>query len=257
MELISLYLFTLLGGLAAGTYVFDTCFSRKREGARPWLVPLVVVVLFAVGIIAAATHVQSIPRAVGALFGGTVNFGAGMTQEVLVAACFLVLTIIDLIIVFVKKSSPYALRVVTAVVAVVCMVMMGMAYTDVYGNAIWCNAPATIVSFVAGDLAMGLALYALLGQTSYADAGLRYTSLVVSVVLAVGIGLEIAAFAGEGADVLMQVVALVVAPVASLVLVALSSKFKNERALAIAVLVLMVVGVAVSRWAFYACGTVL
>lgn len=257
MELISLYLFTLLGGLAAGTYVFETCFSRKREESRPWLIPLVVVILFAIGTIAAATHVQSIPRAFDALFGGTVNFGAGMTQEVVIAVCFLVLAVVDLVVVAVRKSSPYALRVITAVVAVVCMVMMGTAYTDVYGNAIWCNAPATIVSFVAGDLAMGLALYALLGQAGYAEAGLRITSLCVSVVLAVGIGLEIAAFAGEGADAMMQVAALVIAPVASIVLVALSSKFKNERALAVAVLAVMVIGVAVSRWAFYACGAVL
>ena len=51
MGLTSLFLFTLLGGLAAGAYVFDTCFNRKREGDRPWLMPVVVVVLFAVGLI--------------------------------------------------------------------------------------------------------------------------------------------------------------------------------------------------------------
>ena len=49
MGLESLFLFTLLGGLAAGAYVFETCFQRIRKGERPWLVPLVVVVLFAIG----------------------------------------------------------------------------------------------------------------------------------------------------------------------------------------------------------------
>ena len=44
-----------------------TCFARKRSGNRPWLLPLVVVALFAIGMIAASTHVQSIPRAMGSL----------------------------------------------------------------------------------------------------------------------------------------------------------------------------------------------
>ena len=49
MGLESLFLFTLLGGMAAGAYAFETCFQRTRTGERPWLVPLVIVVLFAVG----------------------------------------------------------------------------------------------------------------------------------------------------------------------------------------------------------------
>ena len=59
MGLESLYLFTMLGGMAAGAYAFDAGLRRTREGSRPWLVPLVVVALFAVGMVAATTHVQS------------------------------------------------------------------------------------------------------------------------------------------------------------------------------------------------------
>lgn len=40
MGLESLFAFTLLGGMAAGAYVFETCFARKRSGNRrgfcPW-----------------------------------------------------------------------------------------------------------------------------------------------------------------------------------------------------------------------------
>lgn len=36
----SLFAFTLLGGMAAGAYVFETCFARKRSaiarGFCPW-----------------------------------------------------------------------------------------------------------------------------------------------------------------------------------------------------------------------------
>lgn len=114
MGLESLFAFTLLGGMAAGAYVFETCFARKRSGNRPWLLPLVVVVLFAIGMIAASTHVHSISRAMGSLAGGTVNFGSGMVREVAVSGVFFVLALIDMIATFVKKDSPFALRVVTA-----------------------------------------------------------------------------------------------------------------------------------------------
>lgn len=121
-------------------------------GQSPWLLPLVVVALFAIGMIAASTHVQSIPRAMGSLTSGTVNFASGMVREVAVSGVFFVLALIDMIIAFMKKDSPFALRVVTAVVAVACMVLMGTAYTDVFGNPVWDDAPGTVLSFVAAIL---------------------------------------------------------------------------------------------------------
>ncbi len=104
MGLESLFLFTLLGGMAAGAYAFETCFQRTRTGERPWLVPLVIVVLFAVGMIAASTHVQSIPRALASVSAGTVNFGSGMVKEVAASGIFFVLVIVDLIITLAKKQ---------------------------------------------------------------------------------------------------------------------------------------------------------
>lgn len=258
MGLTSLYLFTMLGGLAAGTYVFETCFTRQRDKeGRPWLVPLVVVILFALGLIAAVTHISSIPRAFESVFAGMVNFGAGMTQEVIVSVCFLVLAIVDLIVTFVRKDSPFALRVVTAVVGVGCIFMMGMAYIDVYGVPAWTNAPATILAFLAGDLAMGLALYAVLDKASYVDnKGLRVTSYIVNAVLAVALILEAVVFAGFGEDVVAQVVGLVIAPVVSIVVVAVAPKLKGSTA-AIIVCAASIIGVAIARFAFYAICTVL
>ena len=252
MGLESLFAFTLLGGMAAGAYVFETCFARKRSGNRPWLFPLVVVALFAIGMIAASTHVQSIPRAMGSLTSGTVNFASGMVREVAVSGVFFVLALIDMIIAFVKKDSPFALRVVTAVVAVACMVLMGTAYTDVFGNPVWTNAPATVLSFVAGDLAMGLGLCAALGVANLSEKPDAYTMVAVDVVIAIGMALEVAAFSAVGISPVMQVVGLVVAPVASAVLTLLASKFANKQTLAIVVCAALVIGVAVARYAFYA-----
>ena len=252
MGLESLFLFTLLGGMAAGAYAFETCFQRTRTGERPWLVPLVIVVLFAVGMIAASTHVQSIPRALASVSAGTVNFGSGMVKEVAASGIFFVLVIVDLIITLVKKSSPFALRVVAAVAAVVCMVLMATAYVDVYGNAVWSNAPATVLSFFAGDLAMGLGLCAVLGSVDVTKKPALYALLIVDAALAIGLALEVAAFGGQGASPVTQAVGLVVAPVASAALALAASKLENKKMLAIAMCALLVIGVAIARYAFYA-----
>ena len=212
MGLESLFLFTLLGGMAAGAYAFETCFQRTRTGERPWLVPLVIVVLFAVGMIAASTHVQSIPRALASVSAGTVNFGSGMVKEVAASGIFFVLVIVDLIITLAKKSSPFALRVVAAVVAVVCMVLMATAYVDVYGNAVWSNAPATVLSFFAGDLAMGLGLCAVLGSVDVTKKPALYALLIVDAALAIGLALEVAAFGGQGVNPVTQAVGLRLRP---------------------------------------------
>ena len=154
MANLPLFLFTLLGGMAAGTYLAETCLERKRGEANPWLVPAVALALVAVGAVAATFHVGNIARA----FTLHVNLGAGMTQEVLLAAVFGVLVLVDLVLCAAKKQSPFALRVCGAVAAVLLMLSMGHAYTTVLGNPVWAQPVATILSFFAGSLLSGLLL---------------------------------------------------------------------------------------------------
>lgn len=252
MGLESLFAFTMVGGLAAGAYTFEVAFCRVRNDARPWLFPLITVVLFALGLIAAATHVHSFSHAFDSLFGGTVNYGSGMVHEVIAAGLFFVLVLADTIIAALKKDTPYVLRVVAAIVAVVCIVLMGMAYIDILGNAVWCNVPATVLSFVGGAAAMGIAVYALFESEGYRVNRVRMASIVSNAVLVVGIALEISAFVENGLDPVAQIIGLIVAPVASIAAVLCAKKVKNARMLAAVVCVLTIVGVAVSRWAFYA-----
>ena len=93
---------------------------------------------------------------------------------------FLILALVDMILVLAKKSSPFALRVAAAVFAAFCMISMATAYINVYGNVIWANAPATIVSFVAGDLAAGLGLYAVVARASYGEKTLRNVAIAAA-----------------------------------------------------------------------------
>lgn len=257
MGLISLYLFTLLGGLAAGTYAFETCFEKSRTGNRPWVTPLVVVILFALGLVAAMTHMQNLAHAFASISAGSVNFGSAMVREVVISACFFILAIVDLALTAAKGASVYALRLVTAAVGVICIVAMGAAYVNVLGNAVWCDAPSTVLTFCAGDLAMGLALYAALDGAEYVQSKIRITALVVNVVLAVALCLQMVVFANCGYSVALLVVALVVAPILSVVLTLLAPKFSGKPTLATVICVLSIVGVAISRYAFYATCTVL
>ena len=129
---------------------------------------------------------------------------------------------------------------------------MGAAYTDVYGNAVWSNAPATVLSFVAGALAMGLGLCAAFGSVDITEKPVMYTLVAVDVVLAVGLALEIAAFSGAGLNPAMQIAGLVIAPIVTAILVFAGAKFNNKKTLAIVVCALLVIGVAIARYGFYA-----
>ena len=101
-----------------------------------------------------------------------------------------------------------------------------------------------------------VALFAVLASADYAGKLLRLAAFIVNAVLAVGLVLEAVAFSGEGFSPISQIAGLVIAPVVSVALVALSSKIKNKKALAIAVCVASIVGVAIARYAFYATCTV-
>ena len=54
----------------------------------------------------------------------------------------------------------------------------------------------------------------------------------------------------------LAIAALVIAPIASAALVALSPRIANKRAVAVAICVAAIVGVGISRYAFYATCTV-
>ena len=93
---------------------------------------------------------------------------------------------------------------------------------------------------------------AVLGAVDLSKKPAAYTMVVVDVALVIGLVLEVMAFSAAGASPAMQVVGLVIAPVASAVLTLLASKFANKQMLAIIVCTVLVIGVAVARYAFYA-----
>ncbi len=253
MGLESLLIFTLLGGMAAGAYGFETILMRKRQGDKPWFLTLVVVVLFSIGCLASATHINDFGRAFASVFvNGTVNLNAAMVHEVFLAGIFLVLAIIDLAITAAKKTTPFALRAITAVLGVIVIVAMGLAYIDSYANPIWCEAPATVIGMLGGSLAAGFTLYALLTSADYDESNNRKCFYIAAAIFALGILMEIGAFVAHGASVLALVIALIVGPIASVAVVLNSSKISKKTTLVSIVFALVLIGFIICRWAFYA-----
>lgn len=245
MANLPLFLFTLLGGMAAGTYLAETCLERKRGDANPWLVPAVALALVAVGAIAATFHVGNIAR----VFTLHVNLGAGMTQEILLVAVFGALVLIDLVLCAAKKQSPLALRICGAVAAALLMLSMGHAYTTVLGNPVWAQPVATILSFFAGSLLSGLLLFALLRRNAAGQSAAKAYLGIAAALLVVGLAVQASVFAAWSASVTLLVAGLV-AGVAGAACAFFAPK-RTGAALPAAAFALALVGVGLARWAFY------
>ena len=245
MANLPLFLFTLLGGMAAGVYLAETCLQRTRSGEKPWLVPLIAVILVAAGAIAATFHVGNIARA----FTPHINFGAGMVQEILLAAVFGVLALVDLVLCATKKCSPFALRVCGAVAAALLALSMGHAYTTVLGNPAWTQPVATILSFFAGSLLSGLLLFTLLRRNVVSCSAAKAYLCVSVVLLIVALTLQIGVFSSLSASVTLLVAGLAAGVVGAVC--AFVSPQRPGVALPAAAFALGLVGVGLARWAFY------
>ena len=151
-----LFLFTTLGGLAAGAYVAAAIFPDvDRKPKRPWLFPLACLALLGVGLLGVLGHLGRPERFLLAMS----NPSSMIAEEAYWSIAFGVLMLVDFVLLLRRGASPRAVRVVAAVAAGALMCIMGWAYFTSYGNPAWA-AWQTLPLFVLGDLAMGSALWA-------------------------------------------------------------------------------------------------
>ena len=163
MDMISefpLFAFTTLGGLAAGAYVVSAFFPSGGQGVkRPWLFPLICIVLLGAGLLGVLGHLGRPERFLFALSNPT----SMIAEEVYWSIALGILMLVDLVLLARKGASQRIVRILAAVAALGLMCIMGNAYFTAYGNPVWAAWP-TLVLFVAGDLGMGAALFALHGD---------------------------------------------------------------------------------------------
>lgn len=239
-----LFVFTTLVGIAAGAYVFAAIFPNDEAPKRPWVFPLVALVLVGVGSLASVTHVGR-PQLI---FGILANPTASLTLEAAFAGVLALVAFVDCVFAFVKKHESRAIRAVGAVAGLAAVCVITYAYATSYGNPAWTAAP-TLPLLLLGGLAAGAGLWALFSTDAMRDTRFAVTSGAAAVLFAVVLAWQASVYAGLGESVATLVAGAILAAVAGvLAFVAPRVKFGGAGAVC---LVLAVLALCVSRYGFY------
>ena len=239
-----LFVFTTLGGIAAGAYCASAVLPVKSDEKRSWLLPLIALVLLAVGGVALLFHLGRPERMLLAF----ANPVAGIAQEGYVTVVLGILVAADLIAALARKRTVRPLRIVAAVAGLAFAVITGLAYVEYFVVAAW-STWQTVVLFLLGDLAMGVALVAVLNGSFDAKEKTGVAACVMYALFALAAVLEAVHFAGIGASVMPVVVAAVLA-LAACAITRVSALSGAVRMWSSSVLIL--VTVVVARYMFYA-----
>ncbi len=243
-----LFLFTTLGGLAAGSYAVSAFFPKARGGTkRPWLFPLVCIALLGAGLLGVLGHLGRPGRFLLALS----NPSSMIAEEAYWSIALGVLMLVDLVLSARKGESPRAARILAAVAALGLMCIMANAYFTSYGNPAWAAWP-TPVLFVAGDLGMGAALLALFDGTLYRRGSFAVSNAVLCVLAAFGMAAVGVHFSSLGYGAMPFVVGAVLAVVGAACALAAWKGKLPEKAAPVVVFACLIIGVVASRYAFYA-----
>ena len=279
LHVLPLLVFTTCAGAAAGAYAVDALFGSAaarsaNEGftlRRAWLFPLVCLVLLGVGLCGTLAHLGQPLRFVN----GLSNPASGISQEAYWSIALGVVIIVDTLLTWRVKRPMRAVRWLGAVIAVGLMVVTGMAYFDCLGLVVWRGA-ATVPLFVVGDLVLGVGLCTLLAGLS-SDGAMRDVRGSASdrlgcggranaVLLAANVAMQIAFAAvlvayglylareGMPATGLLVFAGAAGPACASAASIAARAGVLPGKAAGIAVCVLSLVSVVVSRYAFFAAG---
>ncbi len=241
-----LFVFTTLGGLSAGLVMAMALFPPTEKQERPWLAPLASLVLLGVGMLGVLLHLKRPALFLLALR----NPAAGIAQEAYCGIVLGVLLLVLLIVSWRKGEAPKVLVWISAAVGLILTFIMGFAYVVNVGTAAWANW-TTVPLFVVGDIAMGLALWAILSKESLGNRTFTLALIVVLAVLAVVLLLTGLHFAAVGNNALLIFAGLIVAGAGGIaVTVAAQKSSASWQAGALVACVL--VGVCLSRWGFYA-----
>lgn len=236
-----LFVFTLLAGLSAGACVAGVAIKPSEDAKRPWLFPLVCLILLGVGLFGVLFHLGR-----PAMFiNGLTNPHAGIAQEAYWSIAFGALLLAVLVLSWKKGSAPFVLRFVCAIAAFGLLVTMGVTYYGYESVSAW-HVPTTILLFVVSGLAGGAVLaWAMNGGCEQKS---RAAVCLLAAFAALVFAIECVALRGAGAADILLAISAVVCTVTAVLAVVRSS---NSQQYKWAVFAVAFVAVICARYGFY------
>lgn len=204
--IIAIYLF--LAGLGAGAFALGalTNWAKTPAPTMKKVAFIVAPVAVAVGTLMLVVDAHAGLMNPLRFFGLVANLGSVMAWGVIILSAFLVVSIVDLIVLLVKKSTPKALDVVGAVLAVCVAAYTGVLLGDAgVAFPLW-NMAVLPILFIVSAASTGIAVTLLITRLVAADeaaalpwlgkAGLVLPVLELALVIAL---LAVAGMAGGSA----------------------------------------------------------
>lgn len=167
--IIAIYLF--LAGLGAGAFALGalTNWAKTPAPTMKRIAFIVAPVAVAVGTLMLVVDAHAGLMNPLRFFGLVSNLGSVMAWGVIILSAFLVVSIVDLIVLLVKKSSPKALDVVGAVLAVCVAAYTGVLLGDAgIAFPLW-NMAVLPILFIVSAASTGIAVTVLITRLVAAD----------------------------------------------------------------------------------------
>lgn len=167
--IIAIYLF--LAGLGAGAFALGalTNWAKTPAPTMKKVAFIVAPVAVAVGTLMLVVDAHAGLMNPLRFFGLVANLGSVMAWGVIILSAFLVVSIVDLIVLLVKKSTPKALDVVGAVLAVCVAAYTGVLLGDAgVAFPLW-NMAVLPILFIVSAASTGIALTVLITRFVAAD----------------------------------------------------------------------------------------
>lgn len=241
-----LFMFTVLVGLASGAYIAAAVFPQKdAEKERPWAFPLIMLVMVAIGGVAAFMHLGR-PELAYNMVG---NLASPLMLEGIAAGVLAIVALIDLVLSIKKPEHVRLARIIGGVVGVASLASMTYAYSVSYGSLAWASTP-TLFVFIVGGLVGGMSLWTVLsGQQA---KGMALAVGALAAVFTCVLIWQAATFAGLGADGSACIGIGAAFAAASAVMAFAQPRIKTKaEVLMLAAAVLSIIAVIVSRYGFY------
>ncbi len=163
-----LILFTTLGAASAGVFATQGIYAILGKGQKAQLPALITsVVLLAVAGIAVFFHLQHWER----IFNGFGHLSSGITQELIAIVVMVIVMVVYFAMLRREGQAPKWAGILAVVISAILVVIMGMSYMMAARPA-WDNI-LQILSLIGYALAVGAGVFALLDASVQEDAELH------------------------------------------------------------------------------------